>query len=130
MRAPSRFALSLLAAVSFSSGLARADCPDPPSSYALVFEQPHSFSRAEARERIQQLLDYWSVRWGIRRDWHGDSVSIQGTVMGVPINAELVVRDHLVSASASDPGVFLRNAATGYVSGKLRKYLHPSYQEG
>ena len=130
MRAPSGPVFSLLTAVILCSGVARADSPDVPGDYAIVFEQPHSFSRAEARERIQQLLDYWSARWGIRRDWHGDSVFIQGTVMGVLINAELVVGDHLVSASASDPGILLRGAAAGYVSGKLRKYLHPAYQEG
>jgi hypothetical protein len=95
-----------------------------------VFEEPHTFSRTEARERIQQLLDYWSSRWGIRRDWHGDSVSIHGSVMGVSIDAELVIGDHWVSAFASDPGFLVRGAAVGYVSGKLRKYLHPSYQEG
>lgn len=130
MRAPSRLVLSVFAVVILSTATARADCPDAPPGNAMVFEQPHSFSRAEARERVQQLLDYWTSRWGIRREWHGDSVSIHGRVMGVLINAELVVGDHLVSALASDPGVFLRGAAAGYVSGKLRKYLHPSYQEG
>jgi hypothetical protein len=131
MRAPPRFAVPLLVAVALSSGIAAADnIPPPPGGHPMVFEQSHSFSRVEARERIQQLLDYWSSRWGIRRDWHGDCVSIEGTVMGVLINAELVVGDRGVSASASDPGFFLRGAAIGYVSGKLRKYLHPSYQEG
>jgi hypothetical protein len=131
MRPPPRLVLSLVVAVVLSSGIARAEESAPSSvAYPMVFEQAHSFSRAEARERIQQLLDYWSSRWGIRRDWHGDSVSVQGWVMGVFINAELVVGDHWVSASATDPGLFLRDAAIGYVSGKLRKYLHPSYQEG
>ncbi|HZA13852.1 MAG TPA: polyhydroxyalkanoic acid system family protein [Myxococcaceae bacterium] len=124
-------AVFLAVAAVLSSGIAQAEESQSPAvSHSMMFEQPHPFSRAEARERIQQLLDYWSSRWGIRRDWHGDSVSVQGWVMGVFIDAELVVEDHWVSASASDPGLFLRNAAFGYVSGKLRKYLHPSYQEG
>jgi hypothetical protein len=128
MRVPSGFALPLLLAVVLSSG--RASAEDPLAGNLVVLEQPHSFSRAEARERVQQLLDYWSARWGLRRDWRGDTVSVHGTVMGVLFDAELVVGDHWVSATASDPGFILRSAALGYVTAKLRKYLHPSYKEG
>jgi hypothetical protein len=124
-----RFAL-LVVIGCLSNGTARADEPAAPPDGAVAIEFHHSFSRAEARVRIQQLLDYWYQRWGVHRDWDGDTVHVHGMVMGIPFDARLVVKDHQVFAIASDPGLFLRQMALDYVSRKLRKYLHPSYQEG
>ena len=123
--------VALLVAVGWLwSGTAHADEIAPEPDGAMTVELHHSFSRAEARVRIQQLLDYWKERWGVHRDWDGDTALVQGNVMGIPFNARLVVRDHEVFAIASDPGFLLRHMALDYVSRKLRKYLHPYYDEG
>jgi hypothetical protein len=123
--------VALLVAVGWlGSGTAHGDELAPEADGAVTVELQHSFSRAEARVRIQQLLDYWNERWGVHRDWDGDTARVQGMVMGIPFNARLVVRDHEVLAIASDPGFLMRHMALDYVSRKLRKYLHPSYDEG
>ncbi|MBX5483548.1 MAG: polyhydroxyalkanoic acid system family protein [Myxococcaceae bacterium] len=95
----------------------------------IFFHQHHTFSRAEARIRIQQLLDYWQERFGVTRYWIGDVAHISGRVMGVEFNGQVVVKDGEVSAETSDPGGVFRSAAIEYVRKKLRKYLNPAYQE-
>lgn len=95
----------------------------------LLVLEPHTFSREEARVRVQQLLDYWSKRFGVRRNWRGDVAEVRGHVMGVVFNARLVVHDHEVRAEASDPGFLVRGVALDYVHRKLRKYLDPVYAE-
>lgn len=106
-----------------------ATAGDASSERPLVIEQDHTFSRDQARERVQQLLDYWAQRFGVRRHWRGDVAYVQGHVMGVSIDARLVVGDHHVEARASDPGFLVRGAALDYVHRKLRKYLNPTYNE-
>jgi hypothetical protein len=100
------------------------------SARSLAIEAPHSLSRDEARQRVQELLDYWCNRFGVQKRWSGDTALVHGQVMGVSIDAELVVGDHEVFATASDPGLLLRGAALDYVGRKLRKYLNPSYEDG
>lgn len=95
----------------------------------IFFLQQHTFSRAEARTRVTQLLEYWQGRFGVKGTWAGDVAHVKGEVMGVPFNGRVVVTDHQVSAETSDPGTLLRSAAVEYVKNKLRKYLNPSYQE-
>jgi hypothetical protein len=90
---------------------------------------PHPFSRADARVRIEQLLAYWTSRFGIRNHWDGDRVQVSGRVMGVNFEAELAIEEHSVDGKATDPGFFLRGAATNYINRSLRKYLHPRYEE-
>lgn len=100
------------------------------SSERIFFLQHHSFSRAEARLRVQQLLDYWKQRFGVTPTWHGDVAHVVGRVFGVEFDADVTVSDHEVKAQTSDPGSFFRGAAVDYVRRKLKKYLHPTYQEG
>lgn len=100
-----------------------------PSERPLLVEQTHPFSRDEARHRVQQLVDYWSQRFGVQRQWRGDVVYVKGEVMGVEIDARLVIGEHEVRGQASDPGFLVRNAALDYVQRKLRKYLHPNYAD-
>jgi hypothetical protein len=49
--------------------------------------------------------------------------------MGIPVDAQLTVKDHAVEAVASDPGLLFRGAAISYIDRKLRKYLNPNYEE-
>lgn len=119
---------TVLATLVVTSGTAVADAS--PDARPLQLAQSHAFSRAEARLRVQQLLDYWSQRFGVQRSWQGDTARVRGSVMGVPFDGQVVVSDHEVSASTSDPGRFLRSTALDYVQRKLKKYLHPTYQEG
>lgn len=111
-----------------SVGTASAEAPSHGDTLQLA--QSHAFSRSEARVRVQQLLDYWSTRFGVQRTWQGDTARVRGSVMGVPFDGMVVVGDHEVSASTSDPGLLLRSTALEYVQRKLKKYLHPTYQEG
>lgn len=106
------------------------DVGEPSEDERLTFLESHNFSKKEARVRVQQLLDYWSTRYGLKRSWKGDVARIQGQVMGVPFDGEVIVNEHDVSAVTSDPGVLFRSAASDYVRQKLRKYLHPTYSEG
>jgi hypothetical protein len=89
----------------------------------------HHFSRSDAHERVQQLVDYWKNRYHVSQSWSGDRVAISGTVVGVPFQAFLEVTDGAVRCESSDPGALLRGSARDYVQKKLRKYLHPQYAE-
>jgi hypothetical protein len=98
-------------------------------AHALILRVVHTFSRATARERVMQLLDYWRERFGVRSEWRGDRVFMSGSVAGVDIQARLDVTDSSVEGVASDPGWVWRSSGTAYVERKLRKYLSPSYDD-
>jgi hypothetical protein len=108
---------------------AQARAEELQSSPKLHFAVPHSFTREVARERVMQLLEYWKGRFGTRHSWDGDRVTVAGKVMGIDFQATLEVGDQQVGADATDPGYFLRGSANDYIRKKLRKYLHPRYEE-
>ena len=56
-------------------------------------------------------------------------VELSGSVMGIDFTGWLVVGDQAVSGETNDPGFLMRRAARTYIANKLRKYLHPTYQE-
>lgn len=97
--------------------------------HSISLKVAHHFERAIARERVTQLLEYWGRRFGVKSSWLGDRVFMSGTVFGIDINAHFDVTDYAVVGLASDPGWFWRGRATSYVEKKLRKYLHPNYDE-
>jgi len=99
------------------------------SGKTITLEVPHAFPRASARERVGFLLDYWNTRFGVKAEWHGDSVFLTGRVFGMHIQARFDVSDSAVTGVASDPGWFWRNKAQSYVTKKLKKYLHPDYAD-
>ncbi|MCA2978194.1 MAG: polyhydroxyalkanoic acid system family protein [Myxococcaceae bacterium] len=113
------------------------DAPDelapPPfvleSGARLSLSVGHLFNRSAARERIGHLLAYWAERFGVKSTWRGDRVFLTGRVWGIDIRAVFDVQDHLVLATAHDPGSWLTPRARDYVNQKLRKYLHPTYVE-
>jgi hypothetical protein len=96
---------------------------------ALKLTVAHAFDRPVARERITYLLNYWSERFGVQNQWLGDRVFLSGRVWGVEIRAVFTVADGVVLAVANDPRTMLASAAQGYVHKKLRKYLHPTYED-
>ena len=89
----------------------------------------HPFSRVMARERVVQLLDYWSHRFGVKAQWTGFRVFLAGKVWGVDFQARFEVGEHEVVALSTDPGFFFRRQASSYAEGKLRKYLNVNYDE-
>lgn len=123
--------LAIVSVLLASAG--RAETPDDPftidASRSLRLSVGHPFERAEARERIGYLLEYWAGRFGIVNSWRGDRVFLTGKVFGVEVRAVFTVEAGAVQAIAYDPGTFLASAARGYVNRKLRKYLHPTYEE-
>lgn len=113
---------------------ARAPATDPvpfelDTATAIKMSVGHAFDRAEARERIGYLLDYWVRRFGVVREWRGDRVFLTGKVWGVEIKAIFRVDEKAVFAMAWDPGTVFASAAQRYVRKKLQKYLHPTYDE-
>lgn len=98
-------------------------------SKALKLTVGHAFELSEARERVGYLLAYWSRRFGVESEWHGDRVFLTGQVFGVDVRAVFTVEERVVRAKAFDPGTVFASAAQRYVSRKLRKYLHPTYDE-
>ncbi len=112
--------------------------PEPPATpdpFAVVHETAlslkvtHELNRDAARERVTQLLNYWDERFGVKSEWHGFRVFLTGKVLGIAIRALFEIEDADVVAMAEDPGTIFSGAARRYVDSKLRKYLHPTYQE-
>jgi len=90
---------------------------------------PHAFERATARERVSQLLRFWREAYGVRSSWQGDRVRMQGSVLGIDVQGQLLVTDAAVVGLARNPGWLWREKAQSYVDWMLRKYLHPTYAE-
>lgn len=99
------------------------------ASTAIKMTVGHAFERSVARERVGYLLEYWARRFGVHSEWRGDRVFLTGSVWGVEIKAVFSVQEKAVFAMAYDPGTMLASAAQRYVNKKLRKYLHPTYEE-
>ncbi len=89
----------------------------------------HKFSTSEAHVRVQQLLDYWKKRFGVTQTWSGERVWVSGSIVGVDFHAVMEVTDQQVQCESTDPGGMWRGFAQDYVAKKLRKYLHPRYEE-
>jgi len=99
------------------------------ASEKLHFDVEHHFSKADARARTQMLFDYWRKAFGVVSTWSGDRAYIAGKVMGIEINAVLVVTDSSVGGDGDDPGLLMRSLARSYITKKLQKYMHPQYEE-
>ena len=95
----------------------------------ITLKVAHKFSAAEAHIRVQQLVDYWKKSFGVSQSWSGDRVFVSGRIVGVNFDAILEVSDGQVRCESTDPGGLWRGFARDYVAKKLRKYLHPKYEE-
>ena len=92
----------------------------------MKFEHSHTLGKDEARRRIERLASYWSTQYGVAVAWSGDSAHLVGKVKGVDVDATLTVRDGLVDAAGTDPGLLMRSVATAYLKRKVAMYLDPS----
>lgn len=124
-----------LTAVLALGGVARADVPstDEPFSiqeeHRLSLSVPHHYAHAEVVERLGYLFDYWKKRFNISSQWRGDRVYLSGSIYGIKIEALFDVSDSQVVGVARDPGWPWRGKVVAYVDAKLKKYLHPTYDE-
>lgn len=108
------------------------ECRPPkarPGEHRMFFKVPHAHSRTEAHARVQYMLDYWKRRYGVKSAWDGDHAVLQGRIMGVQFKGWLEVKDDEIGGEATDPGFLWRGMAHKYVEGKLKKYMHPNYDE-
>lgn len=96
----------------------------------LRFEVGHSLEREEARQRVAQLLDYWSAKYGVKSTWSGDRAHVSGKVMGLSFQADLEVTAAQVGGEATDPGFLLRERARKYLTEKFTSYLAPPGRGG
>jgi hypothetical protein len=95
----------------------------------LSLAVPHAFGKAEVMERLGYLLAYWKKRFNIVSEWRGDRVFLSGSVYGIKIEALFAIDGAHVTAFATDPGWPWRGQVTNYVDRKLKKYMHPTYDE-
>lgn len=103
--------------------------PTKPGEQRLKFKVPHKHSRDEARARTQYLFDYWKKRFGVVSRWEGDHAVASGKIMGISFTAWVEVTDSTVGGESTDPGFFTRGVAYAYIEKKLKKYMHPNYDE-
>ncbi|MGC4113692.1 MAG: polyhydroxyalkanoic acid system family protein [Myxococcales bacterium] len=92
----------------------------------MKFDQSHALGKDEAKKRIERLADYWKTKYGVAVNWNGDSARLVGAVKGINFDATLTVRDTLVDAEGTDPGLLMRAVATAYLKKKLAVYLDPA----
>lgn len=92
----------------------------------MSLEIPHSLSKDEAKSRVQALTEYWSRKQGVKSSWSGDTVKLDGKVMGIALEASLTVLDNKLSGEGTDPGMLLRSQAKKYIERKFAHYLDPS----
>ncbi|MFO0597575.1 MAG: hypothetical protein U0228_19875 [Myxococcaceae bacterium] len=99
------------------------------SSNRLSLSVAHAFSKSEAVARLGYLFAYWKKRFNIVSTWRGDRVFLSGSVYGVKIEAIMAIDESGITAFATDPGWPWRGQVTNYVDRKLRKYMHPTYDD-
>ena len=90
----------------------------------IDFHVPHTLSLAEAKKRIERLIQYWA-KHGIQSTWKGDEAKLHGKVMGIHLDATLRVTDKTVGGEATDPGLLLRGQARKYLTHKFETWLDP-----
>ncbi len=95
----------------------------------LSLAVPHSYARGEVVERLGYLFAYWKKRFNITSEWHDDRVFLSGSLYGIKIQAMFTVADGSVVGFAHDPGWPWRSQVLSYVDRKLKKYLHPTYDD-
>jgi hypothetical protein len=91
----------------------------------MKFDIPHSLPKAEVKQRVEQLLQYWSTKYGVKADWQGDGAKIAGKVMGIQLDASFVITDNQVQGEGTDPGMLLRGKAKSYLQDKFASVLDP-----
>jgi len=92
----------------------------------MKIEVPHSLSKDEARKRIEQLLKYWTDKYGVKTDWSGDGAKVNGKVMGINLDARFTITDGAIQGEGTDPGMLLRGQAKSYLQKKFSTVLDPS----
>ncbi|QSQ25629.1 polyhydroxyalkanoic acid system family protein [Pyxidicoccus parkwayensis] len=91
----------------------------------MKFDIPHSLPKEEVKQRVEQLLKYWSGKYGVKTDWAGDGAKIAGKVMGIQMDASFVITDNQVQGEGTDPGMLLRSKAKSYLQEKFASVLDP-----
>ena len=70
----------------------------------MKFEVPHTLPKDEVKKRVEQLLQYWGSKYGVKADWAGDGAKLVGKVMGIQLDATFVITDKAVSGRGHRPG--------------------------
>lgn len=92
----------------------------------MKFEVSHSLPKDEAKKRVEQLLQYWGTKYGVKSDWAGDGAKLNGKVMGINLDASFVITDKAIQGEGTDPGLLLRGQAKSYLQKKFGSVLDPS----
>ncbi|RKH03681.1 MULTISPECIES: polyhydroxyalkanoic acid system family protein [Corallococcus] len=93
----------------------------------LKFEVPHNLPKDEVKKRVEQLLNYWGTKYGVKSDWTGEEgAKLAGKVMGINLDASFVITDKTVTGEGTDPGMLLRGQAKSYLQKKFGAVLDPS----
>jgi hypothetical protein len=92
----------------------------------MSLEIPHTLDKDEAKRRIELLTQRWASKHGVQSTWNGDSVTLNGKVMGITLEGVMQVMDKKISGEATDPGMLLRGQAKKYVERKFGDYLDPA----
>ena len=91
----------------------------------MKFDVPHSLPKAEARQRVERLLQYWKDKYGVQSNWSGDGAKVNGKVMGISLDANFTVADGTIQGEGTDPGMLLRGKAKSYIQDKFSTVLDP-----
>ncbi len=91
----------------------------------IKLDIPHSLSVADAKTRLEALLNYWARKYSVKGVWNGEVASFNGKAMGVAIEGQLTVALGKLLVDSADPGFLLRGQAEKYLRRKLADYLDP-----
>lgn len=92
----------------------------------MKFDVPHSLPQPEAKKRVEQLLQYWGSKYGVKADWVGEAAKVTGKVMGINLDASFQVTERAIEGEGTDPGMLLRGQAKSYLQKKFSAVLDPS----
>ena len=90
----------------------------------MKFDVPHSLPKAEARQRVERLLQYWKDKYGVQSNWSGDGAKVNGKI--VPLRYKLKNGDTvevLTSPQAHPSKDWLTFVKTSRAQQRIRAFI-------
>jgi hypothetical protein len=92
----------------------------------MKLERTYDLDDDDALARLHALTDYWAKKYGIRANWSGSTVALEGKALGVKFQGEVRMGSGRIAADVDAGFLAEKLGARRYVESKLDDYLSTS----